>query len=137
MLRSWWDVPSRRRRSWAKLARRFLLRQPKAVRCSCSHSSSTHILGRGGVPHRFWWACAALFFFAILRVGPVAADEQSPFRLCSDPDNLPFSSPTGALPGFYIEVGRAVAQELGRRFEPVWAPTYYGKREIRRTLLRG
>lgn len=67
--------------------------------------------------------------------GPVLAADHAPFRLCADPDNLPFSSTNGATPGFYIELGQAVADALGRRFEPVWVPTYYAKRMIRRTLL--
>ena len=58
-------------------------------------------------------------------------------RLCADPDNLPFSSPVSATPGFYIELGNDIAKALGRPFQPVWVPTYYTKRQIRMKLLAG
>lgn len=72
-----------------------------------------------------WFACAA------------RADEPAPLRLCADPDNLPFSSANQATPGFYIELGQEIAQALGRRFQAVWVPTYYTKRQIRKKLLTG
>lgn len=65
------------------------------------------------------------------------ADEQPALRLCADPDNLPFSSEKAATPGFYVELGRAIGQALGRSFQPVWVPTYYTKRQIRLKLLTG
>jgi polar amino acid transport system substrate-binding protein len=65
------------------------------------------------------------------------ADETPAFRLCADPDNLPFSSETAATPGFYIELGHEIARALGRSFQPVWVPTYYAKRQIRLKLLAG
>ena len=69
--------------------------------------------------------------------GGAAAEEPAPLRLCADPDDLPFSSSNAATPGFYIEVGGALARALGRPFEPVWVPTYYTKRQIRQKLLTG
>ena len=66
-----------------------------------------------------------------------AAEEAPPLRLCVDPDNLPFSGQNEATPGFYVELGRAISERLGRPFEPVWTQTYFAKRAIRTTLLAG
>jgi polar amino acid transport system substrate-binding protein len=80
---------------------------------------------------------------AALLVTPVwtwtawAAEPAAPFRLCADPDNLPFSSSDAKTPGIYVELGRQIADQLGRPFQPVWAPTYVAKREVRTTLLAG
>lgn len=65
-----------------------------------------------------------------------AADERK-FRACADPDNLPFSSEAGAVPGLYVESAALIANELGQSFEPVWSRTYFGKRSVRTTLLTG
>jgi len=65
------------------------------------------------------------------------ADEPAPLRLCADPDNLPFSSANPTEPGFYIELGQAIAQALGRPFQAVWVPTYYPKRQVRKKMLAG
>ncbi len=66
-----------------------------------------------------------------------AQEEAAPFRLCADPDNLPFSSTSEATPGFYIELGRDIAQALKRPFQPVWVPTYNTKRQVRLKMLAG
>jgi polar amino acid transport system substrate-binding protein len=68
---------------------------------------------------------------------PAAAGAVAPFRLCADPDNLPFSSRSDETPGFYIELGRAIADRLGRPFEPVWELTYFARRAVRTSLLSG
>lgn len=73
----------------------------------------------------------------LLLVRPVLAEQTAPLRLCADPDNLPFSSENAATPGFYIELGRDIAQALDRPFQPVWVPTYYTKRQIRQKMLAG
>ncbi|MCL2430445.1 MAG: transporter substrate-binding domain-containing protein, partial [Alphaproteobacteria bacterium] len=66
-----------------------------------------------------------------------AAEDAPPFRLCADPDNLPFSSKSASTPGFYIELGQAIAAKLGRPFVPVWEPTYIARRAVRTSLLEG
>jgi polar amino acid transport system substrate-binding protein len=69
---------------------------------------------------------------------PAALAEGAPtFRLCADPDNLPFSATSLETPGYYIELGRAIAKQLGRTFEPVWEPTYIARRAVRTSLLKG
>ncbi|HUL64976.1 MAG TPA: transporter substrate-binding domain-containing protein [Burkholderiaceae bacterium] len=64
----------------------------------------------------------------------------APLRLCVDPANLPFSSNAAedarkGVPGLYVEIGQAVADALGRPLETVWSLSYFGKRNLRATLL--
>ncbi len=80
---------------------------------------------------------AGLMVAACPPIRPAAADEPPPLRLCVDPDNLPFSSANEATPGFYVELGRQIAQALNRPFQPVWVPTFYTKRQIRQKMLGG
>ena len=66
----------------------------------------------------------------------------APLRLCADPANLPFSSNAPeavekAAPGLYVEIGQALARALGRPMETVWSLSYFGKRNLRTTLLAG
>jgi ABC-type amino acid transport substrate-binding protein/cytochrome c5 len=78
------------------------------------------------------WAAASAM------VAPVAtahADEAQPFRLCADPTNLPFSSDNPSQPGFYVEIGQALAQALGQPIAYDWYKSYFGKRTVRVTLL--
>jgi polar amino acid transport system substrate-binding protein len=78
----------------------------------------------------------AIVLLVLLR--PLTCTAAAPLRLCTDPDNLPFSSSTSATaPGIYIELGREIAASLGRPFEAVWAPTEAAAREIHETLLAG
>ena len=101
--------------------------------------------GRRGATRDRWRRNAALSRPALLILAglapcaPVwAADSDlAPFRLCADPDNLPFSSSSPETPGYYIELGRAISSRLGRPFEPVWEPTYFARRAVRTNLLQG
>jgi ABC-type amino acid transport substrate-binding protein/cytochrome c553 len=62
----------------------------------------------------------------------------TPLRLCADPANLPFSNAAAdGPPGLYVEIAHAVADELGRPMETVWSLSYFGKRNLRTTLLAG
>lgn len=80
---------------------------------------------------------------AALACGAVAAQAAAaPLRLCADPANLPFSSNAPeavgqGAPGLYVEIGQAVAKALGRPMETVWSLSYFGKRNLRTTLLAG
>jgi polar amino acid transport system substrate-binding protein len=76
--------------------------------------------------------------------GGLASAQASPqpLRLCADPANLPFSSNAPqaraqGTPGLYVEIGEAVAQALGRPMDTVWSLSYFGKRNLRSTLLAG
>ncbi|MCP3461796.1 transporter substrate-binding domain-containing protein [Bradyrhizobium sp. CCGUVB23] len=78
-----------------------------------------------------WVAASAM-------TAPIAtahADEAQPFRLCADPTNLPFSSDSASQPGFYVEIGQALAQALGQPIAYDWYKSYFGKRTVRVTLL--
>ncbi len=71
-----------------------------------------------------------------------APTQPPPLRLCADPANLPFSSRAAdgaepGLPGLYVEIGQALAQALGRPLQTVWSLSYFGKRNLRSTLLAG
>ena len=84
------------------------------------------------------WGMAA----ALLGGAAAAHAAAAPLRLCADPANLPFSSkaPESAAsgsPGLYVEIGQAVADELGRPMEVVWSLSYFGKRNVRTTMLAG
>jgi polar amino acid transport system substrate-binding protein len=79
-------------------------------------------------------ASVAAFCLCFLGNGALAG-ENSPLRLCADPDNLPFSSDRAENPGIYREIGKVIAQELNRPLTEVWYRTNFGKRAIRVTLL--
>ncbi|WP_349643838.1 transporter substrate-binding domain-containing protein [Bradyrhizobium sp. LMTR 3] len=80
--------------------------------------------------------CALLAAAAVAAsAAPGHADEQLPLRICADPTNLPFSSDNPSQPGFYLEIGQAVAQVLGRPVTYDWYKSYFGKRTVRVTLL--
>jgi polar amino acid transport system substrate-binding protein len=66
---------------------------------------------------------------------PVPAGAVDTFRVCADPDNLPFSRAEGPERGLYIELGELVAGRLGLRSEYAWFPSHYGRRAVRNTLL--
>ncbi|WP_426414180.1 c-type cytochrome [Bradyrhizobium ganzhouense] len=78
-------------------------------------------------------ACAAAASPGSVTFG--RADEAKPFRLCADPTNLPFSSDNPSQPGFYVEIGQALAQALGQPIAYDWYKSYFGKRTVRVTLL--
>jgi len=77
---------------------------------------------------------------ALACVATAAQAVVTPLRLCADPANLPFSSNAvealqKGAPGMYVEIGQAVADALGRPMETVWSLSYFGKRNLRATLL--
>jgi len=79
---------------------------------------------------------------AVAQAAAPSAPTQPPLRLCADPANLPFSSRTAdgaepGQPGLYVEIGQALAQALGRPLQTVWSLSYFGKRNLRSTLLAG
>ena len=81
-------------------------------------------------------ALAALMASVLLASSaPGLADEAVPLRLCADPTNLPFSSDNPSQPGFYLEIGEALSQRLGRPVTYDWYKSYFGKRTVRVTLL--
>jgi polar amino acid transport system substrate-binding protein len=52
---------------------------------------------------------------------PLAAIEaRGVVSLCAHPNSLPFASRSGNPPGFQVEIGRALAKELGVKFDVAW-----------------
>ena len=49
--------------------------------------------------------------------------ERGAIGLCAHPNSLPFASKTAEPPGFQIELGRALARELGVSLTPDWILT--------------
>lgn len=68
-------------------------------------------------------------------VAPAAGAE--PFRVCADPDNLPFSKAEGGERGMYIELAELVAGKLNQPIEYSWWDTSYQRRALRNTILQG
>jgi polar amino acid transport system substrate-binding protein len=86
-------------------------------------------------PHRAIGLALAAWLQGACCGTAAAAIDVSPLRVCADPDNLPFTSRTSATPGLYLELAQHLADQLGRRLEPVWAATYAPQRMLRTTLL--
>ncbi len=57
-----------------------------------------------------------------------------PLKVCSDPDNLPFSKSEGPSKGLYIELAELVGQRLGMPVEYSWYLTYNQRRALRNTI---
>jgi polar amino acid transport system substrate-binding protein len=64
----------------------------------------------------------------LLLLGSVAADarsletviERGALTLCANPNALPFASKTGPIPGFQIELGEKIAEQLGVKLTREW-----------------
>ena len=57
-----------------------------------------------------------------------AIRESGTLGLCAHPNSLPFASKAGDPPGFQIELGQALAHELGVSLRPDWIITQYQMR---------
>jgi polar amino acid transport system substrate-binding protein len=57
-----------------------------------------------------------------------AISESGALGLCAHPNSLPFASKAGNPPGFQIELGQALAHELGVSLRPDWIITQYQMR---------
>lgn len=55
-------------------------------------------------------------------------------KVCSDPDNLPFSKSEGSDKGLYIELAEMVGQRLGAKVEYVWWLSFNQRRALRNTM---
>jgi mxaJ protein len=81
-------------------------------------------------------AAALLLLLATLLTGSSIAPRPSGpavLRVCADPNNLPFSNRRGE--GFENRIAALLAQDLGRKLEYSWAPSWRGF--IRKTLGEG
>jgi mxaJ protein len=83
---------------------------------------------------RLWVVVLAVFAGATLTGGETAAAEESKiFRVCGDPDNLPFSNNKGE--GFENKIAEVVARDLGLTLTYYWWPHQRGL--VRNTLRAG
>ncbi len=57
-----------------------------------------------------------------------AIREAGVLGLCANPNSLPFASKTADPPGFQVELGRALARELGVSLRLDWSITQYDMR---------
>ena len=79
---------------------------------------------------------ATLLFAAAASLAPPASArsldlirERGTIGQCAHPNALPFASRKGELPGFQIELGEAIAKQLGVALEPIWI---IGPHQLRR-----
>ena len=72
-----------------------------------------------------------LIFAGLLLFSNVFAD---PLKVCSDPDNMPFSKSEGSDKGLYIELAEMVGVRLGTSIEYVWWLTHNQRRAVRNTM---
>ncbi|MFA7105636.1 MAG: substrate-binding domain-containing protein [Dysgonamonadaceae bacterium] len=82
---------------------------------------------------RLTGAMIGMILAALTATAPVAAQEEegkSAFRVCADPNNLPFSNQERA--GFENKIAELLAKDLGLRVEYTWFPQRMGF--IRNTL---
>ncbi len=80
----------------------------------------------------------ALAFAAALAAGAllVPAASAEPFRVCADPDNLPFSKSEGPERGMYVELAELVGKQLNQPVEYTWYYTQMQRRALRNTILQ-
>ena len=71
------------------------------------------------------------FVMAALASSAFAAE---PLRVCSDPDNLPFSKSEGPDKGLYIDLAEMVGKRLGTTVEYVWWLSFNQRRALRNTM---
>ena len=77
---------------------------------------------------------SALTAIALASVTLSSSIAAEPLRVCSDPDNLPFSKSEGADKGLYIELAEMVGQRLGSKVEYVWWLSFNQRRALRNTM---
>lgn len=66
----------------------------------------------------------------------VPAASAEVLRVCTDPDNLPFSKADGPERGLYVELAELVGKRMGIAVEYVWWLTYNQRKALRNTILQ-
>jgi hypothetical protein len=64
-----------------------------------------------------------LLTLLVFLAGPVIAEQRDAFRVCSDPNNLPFSNQ--AREGFENRLAELLAEDLGLPVTYTWFPPQY------------
>ena len=77
-----------------------------------------------------WGSVAAALFFACCLAQPAQA-----FKVCADPDNLPFSKSVGPERGLYVELAERVAKHLNQPIEFDWYYSNNQRRALRNSIL--
>lgn len=77
---------------------------------------------------------AAQMAIAAVAIAASTLVSAEPLRVCSDPDNLPFSKADGLQRGLYIELAELVGKHLGMPVEYVWHLTFNQRRALRNTI---
>ncbi len=88
------------------------------------------------MPKSFASQCrqSVMMALAVAAMSSSAMAVAEPLRVCSDPDNLPFSKSDGPLKGLYIELAELVGKRLGTPVEYVWYLTYNQRRALRNSI---
>src|SRR5215469_16546626 len=74
-------------------------------------------------------ACAAIVLASVAQARSLdAIRESGALGLCAHPNSLPFASKAGDPPGFQVELGNALAHELGVSLRLDWIITQYQMR---------
>src|SRR5215469_17963481 len=74
-------------------------------------------------------ACAAIVLASVAQARSLdAIRELGTIGLCAHPNSLPFASKAGNPPGFQVELGQALAHELGVSLRLDWIITQYQMR---------
>ena len=73
-----------------------------------------------------------------LLAGALMAQQASAdtLRVCTDPDNLPFSKMEGTEKGVYVELAEKVASRMGSSVEYVWWLSYNQRKALRNTIMQ-
>ncbi len=77
---------------------------------------------------------SVMMALAIAAAGSSAMAVAEPLKVCSDPDNLPFSKSEGPSRGLYIELAELVGKRLGMPVEYVWYLTSNQRRALRNSI---
>ena len=82
----------------------------------------------------FRFVKTALTATALMAVTVTSSMATDALRVCSDPDNLPFSKSEGADKGLYIELADMVGQRMGAKVEYVWWLSFNQRKALRNTM---
>lgn len=74
------------------------------------------------------------FSCLVMAAVTTSAFAAEPLRVCSDPDNLPFSKSEGPEKGLYIDLAEMVGKRLGTTVEYVWWLSFNQRRALRNTM---
>jgi ABC-type amino acid transport substrate-binding protein/mono/diheme cytochrome c family protein len=82
----------------------------------------------------FRFVKTALTATALIAATVTSSMAAEALRVCSDPDNLPFSKSEGADKGLYIELADMVGQRMGAKVEYVWWLSFNQRKALRNTM---